>query len=57
MYLLSTFVTNHPNLALLLYVVFCIFVGIGFYFGFHSLKRKAQIRKNMKARSNNAKSN
>lgn len=57
MYLLSSFVSAHPNLTLLLYVVLCICLGIGFYFGFHTLKRKAQIRKNMKARSKNAKSN
>ena len=57
MYLLSSFVSEHPNLTLLLYVVLCICLGIVFYFGFHTLKRKAQIRKNMKARSKNAKSN
>lgn len=57
MYLLSSFVSAHPNLTLLLYVVLCICLGIGFYFGFHTLRRKVQIRKNVKSRSKNAKSN
>lgn len=57
MFLFSNFVSQHPNIVLFLYILFCIFFGIGIFFGSNAIRRKIQIRKNMKARVRNDKSN
>lgn len=50
-------ISNNPLLSLGLYILFCILAGIGLFVGFHTIKRNIQIRKNMKARARNDKSN
>lgn len=53
----DTFVSQHPILTMFLYILLCIGLGIGIYVGYHTLRRNIQIRKNMKARVRNDKSN
>lgn len=47
----STLATNHPIFTFFLYIVFCVCIGIGVFFGYSALRKKAEIRKNMKARA------
>lgn len=53
----TDFVSQHPNITLLLYMLFCVFCGLCIFLGYHEIRRRIQIRKNMKARVRNDKSN
>ncbi len=48
---MSAFISAHPILTLFLYVVLCALVGIGIFFAYSAIRRKLEIRKNMKARA------
>lgn len=52
----DAFVSAHPILTLFLYVLFCIALGVGIFFSFSALRKKIEIKRNMKRRVANDKS-
>lgn len=50
---MSVFVANHPIIAMGLYVLFCIFVGIGIYIAWANIRKRIEIKRNMKGRAKN----
>lgn len=52
----SVFVSEHPIFTLFLYICICAGVGIGIFFTYSAIRKKIEIRKNMKARVHRDKS-
>lgn len=50
-------VIQHPFLAFFLYILICAVVGIGFFVTYSIIRKKLEIRKNMKARAQRDKLN
>lgn len=50
------FVSAHPILTLFLYLLFCIAIGIGLFFSYSALRKRIEIKRNMKRRAVNDKS-
>lgn len=55
--IISTFVTQHPIATMLFYILFCIGVGVGIYFTYSAIRKKIQIKNNMKRRVQSDQSN
>ncbi len=54
---ISNLAATRPILTMLLYIVFCALAGIGIFFGYSAIRKKIEIKKNMKRRVANDQSN
>lgn len=52
----SVFVAQHPILTFFLYICICAGIGIGVFFAYSWIRKRLQIKKNVKARAQRDKS-
>ena len=45
-----------PIITLLIYILFCVFVGVLIFFAYSFIRKKIEIKQNMKRRQNRDKS-
>lgn len=45
-----------PIITLLIYILFCVFVGVSIFFAYSFIRKKIEIKQNMKRRQNRDKS-
>lgn len=47
----ETLATHHPILSMFLYVVIFAGIGVGLFFSYSAIRKRIDIKKNMKARA------
>jgi len=53
----NSLVESHPIFTMFIYIVFCVGVGVSIFFIFSFIRKKIEIKRNMKRRVQNDKSN
>lgn len=56
MSIFNNLVDSHPILTMFLYIVFCVGIGVSLFFSYSAIRKRIEIKRNMRRRVQNDKS-